>query len=128
MKHEDFFCIDHRASPGLTQADLDAAGVKGPAVGPGQIFEAAALTCRHCGAHVVLNPERFRERGHCFKCSADPAKGYICDACTLVYAADKICRNRARAADHILEQAYRADVGHSPLPELPWNVPNSGEV
>lgn len=127
MKHEGYFIIDHRSSPGLTQADLDSAGIKGPVVGEGKLLEAASLTCRHCGTIVILNPERFRERGHCFKCSTDPAKGYLCDNCTLTYAADKICRSRARTADHILEQAFRAGVGQTPLPELPWNAPTLGE-
>lgn len=40
------------------------------------MFEAPTLGCPHCGAGVVLNPLRTRERAHCSQCNA-----YICDGC-----------------------------------------------
>lgn len=38
--------------------------------------EAATLTCRHCNVVVVLNPQRRRDRGVCYRCNS-----YLCDAC-----------------------------------------------
>ena len=43
-------------------------------VSGGQLVEMPTLTCAHCGVVVVLNPQRTRPRGLCFKCNA-----YVCD-------------------------------------------------
>ena len=45
----------------------------------GKLFEAATLGCVHCGAHVVVNPLRTRERGTCYQCNY----AYICDVCVI---------------------------------------------
>lgn len=77
--HDGYLVVDHRASPGIPEANALRMGLDPKAVGEGKVFEASTLGCPHCGAHVVLNPLRTRERGHCMKCSR-----YICDGCTAV--------------------------------------------
>lgn len=68
--------IDHRASPGLTEDQARLFGYDPTAVKEGKLFEAATMTCGHCGTIVIRNPGRTRERGFCPKCSH-----YICDQC-----------------------------------------------
>ena len=45
-----------------------------PVVGADTVWESATVTCCHCGAVVILNPNRKRPRGYCAKCDA-----YHCD-------------------------------------------------
>jgi len=116
-QREGIFTIDHRASPGITQADLTAAGVSGPVVGEGKLFEASTMTCDHCGVIVIKNPERERERGHCSSCDR-----YICDPCAVAHTQDGFCRTKAKVADHTLEQNFRTDAGMAPLSHLPWDA------
>jgi len=72
--------IDHRNSPGITPEFMRANGLEGaPCVGAGQVFEAAIKNCKHCGADVIMNPLRSRDREWCFFCDA-----YICDRCGLM--------------------------------------------
>lgn len=66
--------IDHRASPGLPPDFYAKLGLPGIVAGEGTVAEMPTLTCVHCNAVVILNPERTRARGHCFKCDA-----YVCD-------------------------------------------------
>lgn len=93
MKNEGFLMVDHRASPGITAADLKAAGItrataarlgidvetilKGE-MGEGKIVERATRRCCHCGNQVVLNPARARQRYSCRTCP--PGHDYICDS------------------------------------------------
>ncbi len=42
----------------------------------GGILEQHTIGCNHCGAHVVMNPDRQRARAYCPKCDR-----YICDIC-----------------------------------------------
>ena len=78
MKHrhsaEGEFVIDHRASPGISEAFARQSGKDVPAVGAGELYESATITCSHCQATVVLNPQRTRPRHYCAKCDH-----YICD-------------------------------------------------
>lgn len=75
--YDGYLMVDHRASPGLPEAVALRMGLDPLALGEGKVFEASTVGCPHCGSHVVLNPMRTRERGHCMKCNR-----YICDACT----------------------------------------------
>lgn len=59
---EGYLQIDHRAGDGTHL------------VPGGQQLETPTITCSHCGAVYVLNPQRTRERGYCRKCDA-----YVCD-------------------------------------------------
>ena len=99
--------IDHRASPGLSPEDALWMGVDPKLVAKGQVFEAPIITCSHCQAMVVINPDRQRGRERCAKCDK-----YICDEC---YAAMHItleCRNFDRRLDEVREEIER---GTSPL-------------
>lgn len=75
---EGYLLIDHRNSPGLTPEFVRDNNLPGPAVGAGRTFESALCVCKHCGADVILNPNRSREREWCSQCDA-----YICDNCAL---------------------------------------------
>jgi hypothetical protein len=59
---EGYLQIDHRAGDGTR---LVPAGTQ---------LEVATLTCAHCHTIYVLNPQRTRERGWCWKCDQ-----YLCD-------------------------------------------------
>jgi hypothetical protein len=71
--------IDHRNSPGITPEWAASAGVTGPVVGGGKIFESGLKNCTHCGGDVIMNPMRQRQREWCRSCDA-----YICDSCGLL--------------------------------------------
>jgi hypothetical protein len=72
--HEGYLFVDHRASPGIPEEQARRMGLP-PGAGRG-VFEAPTLGCPHCGSHIVMNPNRVRERAHCFQCNM-----YICDWC-----------------------------------------------
>lgn len=73
---EGYLLVDHRNSPGITQADL----LTIPALRRDQfqvmqgVFESPTIRCSHCGTMVVLNPQRTRARGYCSRCDH-----YVCD-------------------------------------------------
>jgi hypothetical protein len=74
---EGYLLVDHRNSPGITQADLlmlpDYARDRFmPMTG---LYESPTIRCSHCGTMVVINPQRTRARGYCAKCDH-----YICDS------------------------------------------------
>jgi hypothetical protein len=71
-RQEGHLLIDHRGSPGVSEALTHAAGLPGSA-GKG-VFESATVRCSHCHATVILNPDRSRPRGWCASCD-----GYVCD-------------------------------------------------
>jgi hypothetical protein len=73
---DGYLMVDHRASPGLPEDIARQAGYDPALCREGKTFEQATLGCYHCGAHVVVNPLRTRDRGWCSKCDR-----YICDAC-----------------------------------------------
>lgn len=106
-RREGYFLIDHSASPGLTVEE--AARLGGIAVGEGKVLEAAALTCGHCQKVSIKNPERTRERAHCFKCDH-----YICDDCGMTYHLTQACQTIKRQADQIGEATIR----NNPIPAL----------
>ena len=89
---EGEFIIDHRASPGLTREQVG--GFDAPVVGEGEVFESPIITCSHCQATVVLNPDRSRSRGWCPKCDK-----YLCDECEYKRTIDFECRELARRLD-----------------------------
>jgi hypothetical protein len=112
---EGFLMIDHRNSPGLTEADvapLRAAGYEVPAVGKGQVFKTPTMRCNHCHGTVVLNPNRTRPREHCSRCGE-----YVCDPCKALGT----CVPMQQVIDHVREQAFRRANGYAPLPPLPRN-------
>lgn len=75
---EAYVLIDHRNSPGITHEFLKVNNLDAPAVGSGQVFESAMTVCHGCGADVILNPNRSRDREWCMVHDA-----YLCDRCAL---------------------------------------------
>lgn len=69
--------VDHRASPGLTEAQARFCGYDPKHCIEGKLFEAETLTCSHCKCTVVKNPLRTRARENCPKCG----NHYVCDFC-----------------------------------------------
>jgi hypothetical protein len=76
--NEAYVLIDHRNSPGISQEFVASHGLDVPAVGAGQVFESAIAVCHGCGADIILNPNRTREREWCMEHDA-----YLCDGCAL---------------------------------------------
>jgi hypothetical protein len=64
------------------------------------LFESATVTCAHCHAVVVLNPQRTRPRHYCASCDH-----YVCDtpACALE------CRNFNKHLDRVQDAAFAAE-------------------
>lgn len=65
-RREGYLMVDHRASPGTP---MYSGGIK---------HEMPTQKCPHCGTHVIINPNRVREREYCRQCDF-----YICDNCGL---------------------------------------------
>jgi len=75
-RREGYLLIDNRCGPGVSAEFVRRSGKKNvPAVGEGQVYESATITCAHCSAVVILNPGRTRERGYCRRCDH-----YVCDS------------------------------------------------
>lgn len=99
--HEGYFVMDHRASPGVPDQVIVAAGLP---VGAGRgVFEAPTFTCKHCQTVVIMNPDRKRERAYCRGCDH-----LICDACGSVRAQSGECKTFDRVIDEMLNAAERA--------------------
>lgn len=98
------FILDHKDSPGITEAEMRLAGIHHPGIQAGSILEFDTKTCGHCGSPVALNPKRKRDRGNCSSC------GYICDSCAVTYYADGTCRNRFKVADLALERTISISI------------------
>ncbi len=73
-RHEGWLLIDNRHAPGVTLAQARVFGEPVAGAGAGGAFESATVTCAHCHAVVVLNPQRTRARGYCRCCDH-----YVCD-------------------------------------------------
>lgn len=86
---EGYVRIDHRDSPGLPGM---------PFRGGGLLFEAPTLTCSHCQAIVVVNPDRARDRAHCYSCDH-----YICDACDGLRVGGGACRPMKQIIDEFID-------------------------
>lgn len=94
--NEGYLFVDHRASPGLPEDIARLCGYQPEHVREGRVYEAPTLGCAHCGAHVMMNPDRKRERGWCWKCDK-----YICDACSAAMKAGCVHRSIEEIADLI---------------------------
>jgi hypothetical protein len=75
-RHEGWLLIDHSASPGIPADVALRLGLNPREVGEGKIMERATIPCKHCGGHVVKNPQRRRPRPFCRRCDH-----FICDGC-----------------------------------------------
>lgn len=77
----------------------------GPGVGryaADKTVREATLSCRHCGTHVVINPDRERERGFCRLCNR-----YICDHCKAASVLpDYVHRTFSDIADLVMSGKY----------------------
>ena len=72
--HEGYLLIDNRFGPGVSAEFVRASGKPAPVVPEGAMYESATITCSHCHAVVILNPNRSRPRNYCAKCDH-----YVCD-------------------------------------------------
>jgi hypothetical protein len=75
-RHFGWLMIDHSASPGIPADIARKIGLNPKEVAEGTVAEFHTVSCRHCGGHVRLNPQRTRARGYCKFCDH-----YICDVC-----------------------------------------------
>lgn len=76
-QREGYFVVDHRASPGMTEAQALACGYDPAQCREGKVYETKLLTCRHCKTAAKKNPFRLRPRESCTKCGGK----YVCDFC-----------------------------------------------
>jgi DNA-directed RNA polymerase subunit RPC12/RpoP len=75
----------------------------------GGYFEADTYTCTHCGAVVVMNPLRKRERYKCNGCSH-----HICDDCAAKRLAGEPCKTLAQKIDEFFTAQARQAVADLP--------------
>lgn len=77
--HEGYLVIDSRAADPLPEAFVKQARALKCVMSTGrEQMERPIITCSHCQATVVMNPERTRDREWCSRCDH-----YICDGCGL---------------------------------------------
>jgi hypothetical protein len=90
--------IDHTFSPGITEDWANEVGLPDfvPVVGPGKRFETGVKACGHCGADVILNPQRTREREWCMGCDR-----YICDACGYQKKLGRSCKTLQQTLEEL---------------------------
>lgn len=89
---EGYVQIDHRHSPGVTKAEIAAAGLdpsKFPDLREGVNYEAPTVSCTHCQRVIVLNPLRTRPRHNCPYCDH-----YVCDNAACVQMAEGLIPHR----------------------------------
>ena len=99
QRHDGYFMLDNRESPGVPDALMVAQGL--PTGSGKHFFESACITCSHCERVVVLNPDRSRERGYCPKCDH-----YVCDQCeTARVASGGACYPFKAMVQDLLEHA-----------------------
>jgi hypothetical protein len=85
---EGYLLIDNRA----TEEAIPGFGSR--------IFETGAVTCSHCQAGVIINPQRTRARGYCPKCDH-----YICDSCEIKrFASGGECKPFKKLLDEAQER------------------------
>ena len=97
--HEGYIMVDHRESPGLTDAQMRAAYGGGSGRG---LHEVPALNCAHCHKSMIVNPLRTRDRPWCRKCDA-----YVCDDCKLAMVLTEKHRPMSLICDEVQESAAR---------------------
>lgn len=91
-RQEGYLQIDHRFSPGVSKQLLQKLGKPNVASCPeGSQFESSTITCSHCNAIVILNPDRSRPRNYCQRCDH-----YICD--------NPICNQECRPLRAVLDR------------------------
>jgi hypothetical protein len=106
---EGYLEIDHRDSPGLTEAQALAARVPYLAFKAGSKFQSATITCSHCQRIVVLNPLRIRDRHYCGKCDK-----YICDWCEMERMQTGVCKPYSQKIAEHLEAAIKEELTNGP--------------
>ena len=100
-RQEGYLLIDNSCGPGVSQEFVHASGKDAPAVGPDRVWESATVTCSHCNAVVILNPDRSRPRGYCRKCDS-----YTCDKPSCA----KECLPFEKTIDTLREQAIITEI------------------
>jgi hypothetical protein len=117
-RHEGYLEIDHRFSPGISDDDAVKLGYMPGELSEGTHFEAATLSCKHCGSAWYKNPRRVRPRGYCRKCDH-----YICDTCeTESLHADYVHRSREEILDAAMTSASRGQSFDPMVPKSPTIV------
>lgn len=75
------------------------------------VREFKTLTCCHCNRVVVLNPERTRDRHHCYRCNH-----YVCDSpgcideCNPILEAVELALHYSDSAEPFLLRGPRGEV------------------
>lgn len=109
-KQQGYVLVDHRASPGLTEAEARMFGYEPSLCKEGKIFEADTMGCSHCGGVAVKSPTRIRPRASCAACGHH----YICDGCAYIAAQPGyIHKPVAAQIDDALKSAAQHDINHA---------------
>lgn len=100
---EGYLLIDHSASPGISDAMTNLAGLP-MGVGRGKV-EVPTFTCSHCTRVVVINAARTRDRGYCPKCDH-----HVCDQCNIIRVASGKCKTYQQYIDETQENAIKSEL------------------
>lgn len=109
--HEGYILIDHRNSPGVSDAIMVPQGLS-PGAGKG-LFESATYTCPYCETVVIMNPDRSRPRAYDRK-----TDHYICDPCDALRLTGAVMKPMKQIADELTDRAAKAqasEVFQSPV-------------
>lgn len=115
---EGYLLLDHRAASALPDEYVRMSGL--PAGAGRGVFEAATISCEHCGTCFYKNPSRLRPRGHCRKCDR-----YICDPCEAAMSGANYIHRTFEELAHLVQSGRYALAGSTSAPVL---IPlNSGD-
>jgi hypothetical protein len=116
---EGYLLLDHRAGAALPDEYVHLAGLP---VGAGRgVFEAATISCEHCGTSFYKNPARLRPRGHCRKCDR-----YICDPCEAAMSATNYTHRTFEELANLVQSGRYTLTGTTSAPVL--TPMNSGDI
>lgn len=99
---EGYLEIDHRDSPGFTEAEARA-GRFGKTMPVGsKLIQRSTITCSHCERIVILNPDRTRSRAYCPKCDH-----YLCDECEVTRVVTGVCKPFKQVIDEFIDDVAK---------------------
>lgn len=97
---ENYLEIDHRDSPGFTEAEARAARFGRTMPVGSHKFQLKTYTCCGCEVQVIVREARTRPRNYCRSCDK-----YMCDDCALEYKITGLHRPMQAVVEELFNRA-----------------------